>query len=77
MFKNPSGDFAGKLIEQAGLKGTRVGNVEVSLVHANFFINRSGASARDVMQLIEIVRERVQEKFGVRLELEIELVGEA
>ncbi len=77
MFKNPSGDYAGRLIEQAGLKGTRVGNVEVSQVHANFFVNHGGSAARDVMQLIEIVRERVQRKFGVQLELEIELVGEA
>jgi UDP-N-acetylmuramate dehydrogenase len=77
IFKNPTGDHAGRLIEQAGLKGTRVGDVEVSKVHANFFINRGGATARDVMQLIEIVRERVGEKFGIQLELEIELVGEA
>ena len=75
MFKNPPGDFAGRLIEQAGLKGTGVGNVEVSQVHANFFVNRGGAMASDVMQLIELVRERVREKFGVDLELEIEIVG--
>lgn len=76
MFKNPPGDFAGRLIEQAGLKGTRVGNVEVSQVHANFFVNRGRASAQDVVRLIEIVRNQVREKFGVQLELEIELVGE-
>lgn len=77
MFKNPPGDFAGRLIEQAGLKGTRVGNVEVSPVHANFFVNNGGATARDVMELIETVRRRVREKFSVELELEIEIVGEA
>lgn len=77
MFKNPPGDYAGRLIEQAGLKGTRVGNVEVSPVHANFFVNRGGATASDVLRLIEIVRERVREQFGVKLELEIEVVGEA
>lgn len=84
MFKNPPGDpstplrasFAGQLIEQAGLKGARVGSVEVSQVHANFFVNRGGATASDVMRLIEIVRGRVQDKFGVELELEIEIVGE-
>lgn len=76
MFKNPPGEYAGKLIERAGLKGTRVGNVEVSLVHANFFVNRGGASAQDIERLIEIVRERVREIFGIQLELEIELVGE-
>lgn len=76
MFKNPPGDYAGRLIEQAGLKGTSVGKVEVSQVHANFFVNRGGATASDVVRLIGIVQERVREKFGVQLELEIELVGE-
>jgi UDP-N-acetylmuramate dehydrogenase len=76
MFKNPPGDFAGRLIEAARLKGTRVGNVEVSPVHANFFVNRGGARAAEVVQLIELVKSRVREKFGVELELEIELVGE-
>ena len=75
MFKNPPGDAAGRLIDQAGLKGARVGSVEVSQAHANFFVNRDGATARDVMRLIEIVRERVREKFGVELELEIEVIG--
>ncbi len=76
MFKNPPGDYAGKLIEQAGLKGTRVGNVEVSRVHANFFVNRGGASANDVLKLVAFVRQRVRERYKVELELEIEVVGE-
>ncbi len=76
MFKNPPGDYAGRLIEQAGLKGTRVGNAEVSRVHANFFVNLGGATARDVMRLVEIAQSAVREKFGVELELEIEVVGE-
>jgi UDP-N-acetylmuramate dehydrogenase len=76
MFKNPSGDYAGRLIEQAGLKGTRVGNVEVSRVHANFFVNLGGANASDVMQLVEIVRGKVRDKYGIGLELEIEIIGE-
>lgn len=75
MFKNLSGNYAGRLIEQAGLKGTRVGNIEVSSVHANFFVNHGGATASEVLQLIELVRARVREKFGVELELEIEIVG--
>jgi UDP-N-acetylmuramate dehydrogenase len=75
MFKNPPDDHAGRLIEQAGLKGTRVGNIEVSAAHANFFVNRGGATASDVTQLIRLVRERVRDKFGVELELEIEIVG--
>lgn len=76
MFKNPPGDFAGRLIEAAGLKGTRIGQVEVSRVHANFFVNRGGATASEVLKLIELVRERVQQVTGVDLELEIQLVGE-
>lgn len=75
MFKNPPGDYAGRLIEAAGFKGMRVGNVQVSNVHANFFVNRGGATANDVLELIEIVKKGVREKFKVDLELEIELVG--
>jgi UDP-N-acetylmuramate dehydrogenase len=77
MFKNPEGDYAGRLIEQAGLKSTRVGNVQVSKVHANFFVNVGGATARDVMELIGLVKERVREQFEVELELEIQLVGDS
>jgi UDP-N-acetylmuramate dehydrogenase len=76
MFKNPPSDYAGRLIEAAGLKGTRVGNVEISKVHANFFVNHGGASASDVYALICLARDQVAAKFGVTLELEIELVGE-
>jgi UDP-N-acetylmuramate dehydrogenase len=76
MFKNPNGDYAGKLIEAAGLKGARIGNVEVSPVHANFFINHGATRAEDVRALIELVMKTVKEKQGVDLELEIELVGE-
>ncbi len=76
MFKNPPGDYAGRLIEAAGLKGLRVGNVEVSPIHANFFINHGQAQAADVRALIEKVQERVLQAFGVQLELEIELLGE-
>ncbi len=76
MFKNPPGDHAGRLIEAAGLKGTRIGQVEVSNVHAHFFVNRGGATASDVLRLVELVRERVRTKFQVELELEIQLVGE-
>ena len=76
IFKNPPGDFAGRLIEQAGLKGRRVGGAEISPVHANFIVNRGGARAVDVLALIELARQTVRERFGVELELEIELVGE-
>lgn len=76
MFKNPQGDAAGRLIEAAGLKGTRIGSAEVSPVHGNFFINHGKSKASDVRALIVLVQESVQEKFGVALELEIELVGD-
>ncbi len=78
-FKNPPDDHAGRLIEAAGLKGKRIGGVEVSQVHANFFINPGGvgaASAADVMALIEHVQAVVESKFGVRLQPEIQLAGD-
>jgi UDP-N-acetylmuramate dehydrogenase len=76
MFKNPPGDYAGRLIDAAGLKGTRQGGVEISPRHANFFVNDGRASAADIYALLELARRSVAEKFGVQLELEIELVGE-
>ena len=75
-FKNPPGDFAGRLIEAAGLKGTRVGGVEVSQLHANFFINDGTATARNYYDLIHLVRTTVLEKFEVQLETEIEILGD-
>lgn len=75
-FRNPPGMAAGALIEQAGCKGMRVGGAEVSPVHANFLVNRGGASARDVLTLAARVRERVAERFGIWLEPEVEVVGE-
>jgi UDP-N-acetylmuramate dehydrogenase len=76
MFKNPNGDYAGKLIETAGLKGTRIGNAQISPVHGNFFINHGATQADDLRALIELVMKTVKEKHGVSLELEVELVGE-
>jgi UDP-N-acetylmuramate dehydrogenase len=75
MFKNPTGDHAGRLIEAAGLKGTRVGDAAISSMHANFFINYGNASAADVWDLISLARSVVANKFGTNLELEIELIG--
>ena len=75
MFKNPPGDAAGRLIDAAGLKGTRIGNAEISKAHANFFVNLGGATASDVKALIDLARQRVKEQFGVELVLEIELIG--
>ncbi len=76
VFKNPPGDYAGRLIEQAGLKGTRIGGVEVSPIHANFFIAHEGATSSDYWRLICLVRQKVLETFGIHLELEIERIGD-
>jgi len=76
MFKNPTGDYAGKLIEAAGLKGTRIGNAQISPLHGNFFINHANTKAEDIRALIQLVQKTVKEKQGVDLELEVELIGE-
>jgi UDP-N-acetylmuramate dehydrogenase len=76
MFKNPPGDYAGRLIEAAGLKGTRVGGAEISWKHANFLVNLGGASASDIYRLIQKAQQVVEMKFGVHLELEIILIGD-
>jgi len=75
MFKNPVGDYAGRLIEAAGLKGTRIGGAEISRVHGNFFVNDGTASASDIYRLIVLVQKTVHEKFGIDLELEVEPLG--
>ena len=75
VFKRPEGYFAGKLIQDAGLKGQRIGGAEVSEKHAGFIVNRGGASARDVLLLISLIQERVEALFGVRLEREVCLLG--
>jgi UDP-N-acetylmuramate dehydrogenase len=76
MFKNPPGDFAGRLIEAAGLKGKRIGNAEISTKHANFFVNHGDTKAADMLALIELAQKTVWKQFSVKLELEIELIGE-
>jgi UDP-N-acetylmuramate dehydrogenase len=76
MFKNPPGDYAGRLIEAAGLKGKRIGGAEISRVHANFFVNDDGARAGDIYRLIRLAQREVEARFGIHLELEIELLGD-
>jgi UDP-N-acetylmuramate dehydrogenase len=76
MFKNPPGDYAGRLIDAAGLKGKRIGGAHVSEVHANFLMNDGTATARDLLDLVELCRREVSDLFGVRLELEVKLMGE-
>jgi UDP-N-acetylmuramate dehydrogenase len=75
VFKNPSGAHAGRLIDEAGCKGMRRGDVEVSGLHANFFVNRGNGTASDFLGLMEDVKERVMKSFCVELEPEIRLVG--
>jgi len=76
VFKNPPGDYAGRLIEAAGLKGHHLGAVEISAMHANFMVNHGGATAADIWTMISLARRRVWEQFGVELELEIERIGD-
>jgi UDP-N-acetylmuramate dehydrogenase len=76
IFKNPPGDYAGRLIEEAGLKGAREGNAQISDVHANFVVNLGGALAADVVTLAERARATVKQRTGVDLEWEVKRVGE-
>lgn len=76
VFKNPKGYFAGKLIEECGLKGLRIGGAMVSTKHANFIINIGGAKADDILKLMVKIKQEVYEKTGVLLEPEVELVGD-
>ena len=76
IFKNPPGEFAGRLIEKAGLKGMTKGGAQVSAEHANFLINIGSATATDVRELMGLVQEEVWRKCGVWLEPEVRLIGE-
>jgi len=72
VFLKPEGDFAGRLIEAAGLKGHRIGGIQVAQKHANFFVNLGGGTSKDVLALVELVEREVLEKFGVKLKREFE-----
>jgi UDP-N-acetylenolpyruvoylglucosamine reductase len=76
IFKNPGPLPAGKLIDELGLKGRRVGDAVVSSEHGNFIVNEGHASAKDVLELIEIIRKRVRDERGIELETEVEIIGE-
>ena len=75
-FKRPEGYFAGKLIQDAGLKGLSVGGAQVSELHSGFIINTGGATATDIIELMHLVQNTVYDKFGVKLEPEVRIVGE-
>ena len=77
VFRNPPGDHAARLIQASGLKGRRIGGAEVSTVHANFIVNKGGATARDIEELIELVQETIRREANVMLEREVRIVGEA
>lgn len=74
-FKRPEGHFAGKLVEDAGLKGVSVGGAEVSTLHSGFIINKGGATATDIIELIALVQNRVYDEFGVELKPEVRIIG--
>jgi len=76
VFKNPPGEYAGRLVEKAGLKGVRVGGACISPKHGNFIINLGGATATDILALIDLMQRQVREKMQVELELEVRVVGE-
>jgi UDP-N-acetylmuramate dehydrogenase len=76
IFKNPPGEYAGRLVERAGLKGTRIGNAMISAKHGNYIVNLGGARAADVLALAALAQERVRAIAGVELELEIKVVGQ-
>jgi UDP-N-acetylmuramate dehydrogenase len=76
MFRNPPGDYAGRLIEAAGLKGKRHGQAQIAERHANFIVNLGGAKAEEVRQLMELARSEVRRQFGVELVAEVKLLGE-
>jgi len=76
VWKNPAGDVAARLVEKSGLKGKRLNGAEISSKHANFIVNRGGATAADILALMDLARERVQAHFGVTLEPEIRIIGE-
>jgi UDP-N-acetylmuramate dehydrogenase len=75
VFKNPPGDSAGRMIEEVGLKGHRVGGAQISTLHANWIVNTGGATASEILALIELILERVGDKYGTELELEISVLG--
>lgn len=77
VFKNPPGDFAGRLIEQAGCKGMRSGDMEVSMLHANFIVNRGKGTQGDFLRLMEQIQERVFKRFNIFLEPEVKIIREA
>jgi len=76
-FRNPPGDFAARLVEACGLKGHKIGGAQVSEKHANFIVNLGDATAADIEQLIDLMRETVKKEYGIELQQEVRVIGEA
>ena len=74
VFRNPDGDYAGRLIEQVGLKGKTLGGAQISLKHANFIVNTGSATSKDIKNLIELVQKEVKDKFDIDLIVEQEIL---
>ena len=75
VFKNPDNNYAAKLIEELGLKGLKIGGAEISKMHANFIVNSSSASSKDIFELISIIQQKVQQNKGILLQLEVRTIG--
>ena len=75
VFKNPTNDYAGKLIEELGLKGLKIGGAEVSTMHANFIVNISTANSQDILDLITVIQQKVLQKKGISLQPEVRMIG--
>ncbi|TKI92443.1 UDP-N-acetylenolpyruvoylglucosamine reductase, partial [Bacillus cereus] len=75
VFRNPIPHFAGDLVEKAGLRGYRIGGAQISEMHGNFIVNTGGASAQDVLSLIELIKHTIKDKFDVDMHTEVEIIG--
>ena len=75
IFKNPTNHYAGKLIEELGLKGFKIGDAEISTIHGNFIVNTSSANSKDILDLITIIQQKILQKRGILLEPEVRMIG--
>jgi len=75
VFKNPNNNYAGKLIEELGLKGFKIGDAEISTLHGNFIVNNSSASSQDILELITVIQQKVLQKKGIFLQPEVRMIG--
>ena len=75
VFKNPTNNYAGKIIEELGLKGFRIGKAEISTMHGNFIVNNSSASSKDILDLITVIQQKVLQKKGIFLQPEVRMIG--